>query len=48
MDHDLDKEPPYNISINTIATTLDSETSQEDKDDEDLGALVYSVTFSGA
>ena len=45
MDKGLDKEPPYNLSLNKIATTLDAETAQED-DNQD-GAFVNSLTHSG-
>ena len=45
MDKGLDKEPPYNLSLNKIATTLDAETAQED-DNQD-GAFVNSLTCSG-
>ena len=45
MDRGLDKDPPYNLSLNEIATTLDAETAQEN-DDED-GAILHSLTRSG-
>ena len=46
MDKGLDRNPPFNLSLNKIATTLNAETSQEDEDQDDK-AIVHSLTRSG-
>ena len=42
MDKGLHKEPPDNLSLNKIATTLDSETLQDDDTTEER--VVHSIT----
>ena len=47
MDKGLHKDPPYNLSLNEIATTLDAEMLQEDDNVHD-NAIVHRVTRYGA
>ena len=47
MERGLHKDPPDNLHLNKIATTLYSETLQDDNDDTPVDKFVYALTRSG-